>query len=143
MTISEMYRKVTNAIQGLDNEIYNIVVELEPNMVEMQRERLFEGKLSTQEKIVPEYRPFTIFMKRIKGQPTDRVTLFDEGLFYDNIFAKKENQTLIIESSDSKFTALQEKYGEHIFGLTTENKQTLREKSHQRIVIYVKSKIQE
>ena len=150
MTISEMYRRVTNAINGLDNEIYNIVVELEPNMVEMQRERLFEGKLSTQEKIVPDYAESTKKRKTRKQQPTDRVTLFDTGTMHDNIyivneigrdFILKERIGIFSDTDYVKF--LIDKYGEHIFGLTTENKTTLKKQTHQKIVNYVKSKIEE
>lgn len=142
MTISEMYRRVTNAINGLDNEIYNIVVDLEPDMVESQQERLFEGKYPTDdEKISPPYRPFTIFMKTINGQPTDRVTLKDTGDFYRGIFVKKQGENLIIDSTDEKSAKLQKRYGEDIFGFTAENKTTLKKQTHQKIVNYVKSKI--
>lgn len=141
MTISEMYRRVTNAINGLDNEIYNIVVDLEPDMVESQQERLFEGKYPTGEIIFPPYKPFTIFMKTIKEQPTDRVTLKDTGDFHRGIFVKKQGENLIIDSTDEKSAKLQEKYGENIFGFTAENKTTLKKQTHQKIVNYVKSKI--
>lgn len=34
------------------------------------------------------YRPFTVKIKRAKGQPTNRVTLYDTGEFYDTFEVK-------------------------------------------------------
>jgi glycerol-3-phosphate cytidylyltransferase-like family protein len=63
------------------------------------------------------YSPMTVAIKRLKGQPTDRVTLRDTQDFYIGITVKPERSEVIINSSDEKTSKLIEMYGEDIFGL--------------------------
>lgn len=67
------------------------------------------------------YRPLTISIKEAKGQPTDRVTLRDEGDFEDSFYLEVNNTQFEIKASDFKTEDLIKKYGRQILGLTSEN----------------------
>lgn len=71
------------------------------------------------------YRPKTIEIKEIKGQPTNRVTLRDEGDFHRSFKVDADNEKFRILSTDGKDEWLEKKYGRQIFGLTDENAQSL------------------
>lgn len=71
------------------------------------------------------YRPKTIEIKEIKGQPTNRVTLRDEGDFHRSFKVDADNEKFRILSTDGKAEWLEKKYGRQIFGLTDENAQSL------------------
>ena len=70
------------------------------------------------------YKPFTIAVKKQKGQPTDRVTLRDTGDFERSFHLKIGRESFIVTADDWKTDELMEKYGK-IFGLTNENKAKL------------------
>ena len=68
------------------------------------------------------YAPLTIGIKRSKGQPSDRVTLRDNGDFHGSFFVKFGKDGLAIDATDRKRDKLVSKYGKQIFGLTPESK---------------------
>lgn len=80
--------------------------------------QLAEGLDADNRDITPEYAPLTVEIKGQKGQPTDRVTLRDEGDFYAGIVAKVRGQAVEMEGTDPKTAELQQKYGNPIIGLS-------------------------
>ena len=140
MTIAECNRRVQNAISGLENAIINeIIPQVENDIVTMQKDRIFSGKYVDGTEIIPEYSYATLDFKLRKKQPTDRVTLFDTGSFYNQIFAESyDGKEVIIDSTDDKSGELKEKYGEQIFGLTNENSISLKEKTTELLIDYIK-----
>lgn len=68
-----------------------------------------------------EYAPYTIELKQAKGQPTDRVTLYDEGDFYAGFNVELKGSGLELDSTDSKTDDLKKDWGESIFGITPDN----------------------
>jgi hypothetical protein len=139
MTIAEANRRVQSAISGFNSEIDNIFKEYEPELSDMQRERIFEGKYIDNTNISPGYTPLTIKIKTAKNQPTDRVTLKDTGDFHEAIFARKEGDFLLINSTDEKTNSLTTKYGEIIFGLTEENKVVSNKYVMLQLIKYIKN----
>jgi len=74
---------------------------------------------------ISDYQPyarFTVYVKRSNGQPSDRVTLRDNGDFHGSFFVKFGKDGLAIDATDSKRDKLVRKYGKQIFGLTPESK---------------------
>jgi hypothetical protein len=91
-------------------------------MESLNRAQLMEGIRSDGSKIEPPYAIKTTHIKRAKGQPYDRVTLYDEGDYQAAIKATDVNKKVIaLESSDWKAEELIAKYGPNIEGLTDEN----------------------
>ena len=67
------------------------------------------------------YSPVTIAIKEAKGQPTNRVTLRDEGDFESSFYLEVGDKHFEIKASDFKTEDLIKKYGRQILGLTDEN----------------------
>lgn len=84
-------------------------------------EQLWEGKRSDGSIIEPPYRALTIEIKSVKGQPTDRVTLKDEGDFYQGLTAVAKPDSFSIIGTDDKTLKLKRKYGDEITGLSEES----------------------
>jgi len=71
------------------------------------------------------YAPFTLRMKQMTGQPTDRVTLRDTGDFTRSFYLDVSKEGFEIKAADTKTNELVAKYGKQIFGLTKENSEEL------------------
>jgi hypothetical protein len=99
------------------------VREIEPDVVELNYEQqLFDRGVDANDKrITPGYTPFTVRLKGYRGQPTDRVTLRDEGDFHASFALEFERDEFTVVSGDWKEAKLKEKYGEAILGLTDPN----------------------
>ena len=67
------------------------------------------------------YTPYTIEVKTIKGQPTDRVTLRDTGEFHESFYIEASDTQFVIKAHDWKTEKLIRTYGREILGLTREN----------------------
>ena len=67
------------------------------------------------------YSPVTIAIKEAKGQPTNRVTLRDEGDFQSSFYLEVGDKQFEIKAADWKTEELIKKYGRQILGLTDEN----------------------
>ena len=82
------------------------------------------------------YAPLTIEIKKMKGQPTSRVTLRDEGDFHRTFYIEYHADGFQIKASDWKTEDLMLRYGEEILGLTDDN-------FHEFAVDYVKPALTE
>lgn len=105
--------------------IQNIIWENETYIVDMNaEEQLFEqgiNRLGVEISDYAPYSPVTIQIKEAKGQPTNRVTLRDEGDFESSFFLEVGDKQFEIKASDFKTEDLIKKYGRQILGLTDEN----------------------
>jgi hypothetical protein len=91
----------------------------------LNRAQLAAGLNGDGSPINPPYVPATVAKKREKGQPTDRVTLHDEGSFYASIFTEVFTSAFDLNSDDPKAPELKAKYGDGILSLTEESKEKL------------------
>jgi hypothetical protein len=105
--------------------IQKIIQENEAAIIDMNaQEQLFESgenSLGVSIASYAPYTPITIEIKRMKGQPTNRVTLRDEGDFESSFYLVISDKQFEIKASDWKTEELVEKYGSSILGLTKEN----------------------
>ena len=130
-TIFDYMQNVKGVRDNIPNETERIIKAKEKFILDLNRQaQLMQGIDSDGEKIAPEYKPFTIEIKQLIGQPYDRVTLFYSGKFYAKFRIKfdKSNLTFQIDSTERKITQLTSKYGDNIFGLTKENQELLNNK---------------
>ncbi len=131
--IDSMIQRVSRFNEGLTDGTFiaKIVQEFEPEICDMNSEvQLFEQGVNNLGVSIMDYAPYspkTIEIKEIKGQPTDRVTLRDEGDFHGSFFLQIYADRFEIRASDSKSEWLQKKYGRQILGLTAENQKELAE----------------
>ena len=99
-----------------DNEAYIIDMNAEEQLFEQGVNRLGVSIMD-----YAPYSPVTIAIKEAKGQPTNRVTLRDEGDFESSFYLEVSDKQFEIKASDFKTEDLIKKYGRQILGLTDEN----------------------
>ena len=140
MTIAECYRRVSKAADGYDSAVDFIFADegFVKMMTDLEKERLFSGYNAFDWKIGPPYAPFTVRLKKQKGQPSDRVTLKDTGDFYEGFIVERKGDSVIFTSTDWKTSDLVEKYGKDIFGLSEFDKADTREASLHIIIQWLK-----
>lgn len=97
-----------------DND--NVAIDLNTD------DQLFAQGIDAKGNLLPgPYAPFTIEIKTLKGQPTDRITLRYTGDFHDGFFLSTNSFPLVMDSRDSKTAELKQEWGEDIFGLTEDS----------------------
>lgn len=123
--ITDLIGRLKNLEAGFIQTIQRVLEENETIILEMNSEdQLFEKGMRRDgvhiDSYAP-YAPYTIQIKREKGQPFDRVTLRDEGDFESSFFLNITNTGFEIKASDWKTEELTFSYGAEILGLTDEN----------------------
>ena len=113
-------KKLKKARSGLNREVAKIILRFEKEIVDLVRlQQLFEKGIGGDgKKIEPQYNDFTVAVKRIKGDTTDHVTLFDEGNLFKSFTTDYGSFVLEIFPTDFKADDLIEKYGKSIFWAT-------------------------
>ena len=96
-------------------EHYDVIIDMNVE------DQLFKRGIDSTGNQLPSYSPVTIHIKQAKGQPTDRMTLRDEGDFHSKFRIERTADGLRISSDDAKTEMLIRNYGEEIFGLTDDN----------------------
>ena len=129
VTIGELTRRARTAVEVYPQMKREEAEALSPEVTLLNREQMMEGVTAQERPIAPAYSPYTQRLKRLAGQPSDRVTLFSTGAFQEGMFTKVEGDRLVTGSTDSKTDDLTAKYGESIFGLTDANADRLKRRS--------------
>lgn len=125
--ITDLRNRVANFNEALTSGrlIHNIIWDNEAYIVGLNaEEQLYEqgiNRLGVEIADYAPYSPVTIAIKEAKGQPTNRVTLRDEGDFESSFFLEVGDKQFEIKASDFKTEDLIRKYGRQILGLTDEN----------------------
>lgn len=121
----ELKRRLTVIDKELEQLALDAAMEHYDVIIDMNVEdQLFKRGIDSTGNQLPSYAPITIHIKQAKGQPTDRMTLRDEGDFHSRFRIERTADGLRILSEDYKTEMLVRNYGEEIFGLTEENLQT-------------------
>lgn len=129
--ITDLRKRVADFNEALTSGriIQNIIWDNEAYIVDLNaEEQLFEqgiNRLGVEISDYAPYSPVTIAIKEAKGQPTNRVTLRDEGDFESSFFLEVGKESFEIKASDFKTEHLIKMYGRQILGLTDENLSTL------------------
>ncbi len=113
-TVEELQTAVNGSVQESIDQNKQVIKELQT------QEQMYQGITSKGIDIKPTYAASTIKIKRKKGQPTDRVTLFDTGDFYNSLEVIAGKNDLIIRTIISYSIFLVNKYAD-ILGLDEEN----------------------
>lgn len=120
VTVNDMLKRFQSI--DLKAEISNIIDRTSQDLIQLNQSQLFDKGVNADNEELQPYTFLTEFYKREKGQPFDRTTLKDTGAFYAGFNIKTSDQFIIFDSTDSKTSDLEQKYGNRIFGLTPENK---------------------
>ncbi len=99
---------------------------IEAQMIDANVEQMNAGQYNDGQTIEPPYAELTIAIKRIKGQPFNKVTLEDEGDFHHSTVIEYRSTDMFFTSTDWKTEDLTGKYGWQIFGLNDANLRDVR-----------------
>lgn len=125
--ITDLRNKVAQAENNINSGkwVQQIIYDNEAYIVDLNaEEQLYEQGINNLGVSISDYAPYspvTIEIKKAKGQPTNRVTLRDEGDFESSFFLEVGQNQFEIKASDWKTEKLIKKYGRQILGLTNEN----------------------
>lgn len=113
-------------LEGIILEAIKSTLEQNEDLIsEMNSEdQLFEKGITREGIKISDYAPYspiTIELKMQKGQPTNRVTLRDEGDFHYSFHIELTDEGFEIKASDWKTNDLMTLYGDEILGLTDDN----------------------
>lgn len=110
---------------NINKIMFDEVLDKEDFIVELITEdQLYEQGITGDERFIADFAPYspvTIQIKQMKGQPTNRVTLRDEGDFHKSFFIKVGGDHFEVKASDSKTEELIRQYGSEIMEFTDEN----------------------
>lgn len=94
----------------------------------IREKQLYEKGIDGKGNKLLKYKPFTIAIKKSKGEVYNRTTLLDSGSFYDGMDLIFTDQNAIgIFSRDEKAPDLISKYGSDIFTFTVNNQEEINE----------------
>ena len=113
-TVEMLEKTINSSIQESIIQNNQVILELQT------QEQMYQGKDSKGIDIKPAYADSTIKIKRRKRQPTDRVTLFDTGAFYNSLEIIAGQNDAIIRTIISYSVFLVDKYAD-ILGLDEES----------------------
>jgi hypothetical protein len=140
--------RILDKQEELIQEIFKST-ELQEMIIDLNtRDQLFEkGEDSLGRKLEDiggGYAPYTISVKIEKGQPTDRVTLKDTGVFYDSfkVVVPSGADYIIIEANPYKEGVnINDEWGGHVIGLKSENLSKIKDYVHEKLLNIVRQKI--
>jgi hypothetical protein len=139
----EVIESVEQTLEKILKNIEEIVADVSPRffdlMEEMNRDQLRAGKNNQGQDLfsIRPYAESTIMMKKAKGQPTNKVTFFDQGNLYRRIQAKKYNQFIEITTDVPQTQELIDGWGE-FEGLTPENLDLLKQQMRPEILAEIR-----
>lgn len=110
----------------LNNEyVKTIIIENKEFIADMNAtDQLYDKGINSLGVNISSFAPYsklTIEIKKEKGQPYNRVTLYDEGEFHSSFYLEITDEGFEIKASDWKEGKLTQGYGDSILGLTKEN----------------------
>jgi len=114
---------------NVENEAYRIIAEVQDLILEfVQDKQLLNKGIDGKGEFLGYYSPYTIALKKLKGEVYTHTTLLDEGDLYEGMYITARDGKYFIDSSDSKTEMLKDKYGESIMILTDENNRIVNDK---------------
>ncbi len=132
MTLRSLTNNLIAFQESINSHIASVFEENQDDIVRYVTEMqlYIEGMRGSDEATIMDYmpyRPLTIELKTIYGQPTDRVTLRDTGAFHGSFEIRANEDTIEITATDPKTDELKDKYGEGIMALTDEHLNSVRQ----------------
>lgn len=121
---------ILNTISSLDLEtiVDDTLKENTEHIADLNASQLAKGLRADDSEISPPYADATVFEKERKSGlagVTDHVTLYDTGDHYREMYAAVVGRAVEYGSKDEKSEKLQKKYGNKIYGLSTDSKEEL------------------
>jgi len=121
----ELKERLKDYADSINQQIRKIVIDNDYILIDMNATSQLRDRGITATGIsiwdYAPYAPTTIAIKKMKGQPHDRVTLQDTGEFHASFYVDAREDEFELKANDWKSDYLERSYGKDIFGLTDEN----------------------
>lgn len=147
MTLPELAENATNL--DPNNLVSDSIFETKDLIIKELRDQLYRGDIANEQKQTVHFWysektriGYLYAQKKRQMNPSadGKVDLKDTGSFYAGMVLKKENDTsFVIDSTDSKFDTLINKYGNNITGLTLDTQEV----ANKDILINIQKNIRE
>ena len=128
----EAVRKVTGNMQKITAaKVLTILIErpeLNGLVISLNHDQLFRKGVDSKGVTLGVYAPFTIEIKKSKGQPTNHITLKDTGDLYNTWTVKMVKGDIVIDANfikDGEDIIEKNRLSEFVTGLTEESLQIL------------------
>jgi hypothetical protein len=120
--LERLKKKVPNQAKVISKKYKDVILDY------IREKQLYEKGIDGNGSKLLKYKPFTIAIKKAKGEVYNRTTLLDSGSFYDGMDLIFTDQNAIgIFSRDEKAPDLISKYGSDIFAFTVNNQEEINE----------------
>lgn len=125
MKINKSIGKIHNYFENCKKFGEEIMIKYEAYIIDENVSQMYDLGQNVKEESLGEYTPTSKWIKQLKGQRTDHITLKDTGEFHEKMFMKKTKETLKesefeIKSKDWKSDMLETRFPD-IFGLNKQN----------------------
>ena len=123
---------------------FSIDAFVKSNILNLNKiDQLFNNGVDSLNQSLGEYSPYTIELKKSKGQRVANITLKDTGEFYDSFFIVVRKDEIIIggDSIKEDGTDLVEEFGSEIYGLTPENTERVSRLIAIRYIAFIKKEL--
>lgn len=122
-------QRISTMDEGILFEIVFNDVRIKNEIIRLNtREQLFQKGIYSDGNSLGEYSPFTVEVKKKKGQRHDHITLEDTGDFYGSFKVSADRISITIDANPIKDdNNLFDDFGEDILGLTDESRKKLKE----------------
>jgi len=115
--------------------------DMQELLIELNQSQLYDLGQDSEGASLGSYSPYTIKIKQLKGQPTNRITLYDTGEFYKSFKAYYEDGSIVIDADAEKDdTNLFDQFGVDILGLDDSNMSIFVNEIIQKIKFFILNK---
>jgi hypothetical protein len=125
--IADLIGRLKRIDEGFESLVIESAKTKEVEIIQMNTEQLYDGQRADDNPVTPTYTQRTITRKRRMGHPFNRVTLRDEGDFYDSFLIEFRETEFELNASSILAKPLRKGYTPNIYGLNEANTQKLRE----------------
>ena len=142
----ESVKDILNKAINLDEVkawYFAIDIDLQNNIIKLNTiDQLFNEGIDSLGDSLGEYSPFTVELKKAKGQPTNRITLKDTGDFYKTFKVEVKDDSFFINANPIKEdNNLFDDFGSEIVGLTEDNQKKISKTILDNTIKYIRKQL--
>ncbi len=142
----ESVKDILNKAINLDEVkawYFAIDIDMQNNIIKLNTiDQLFNDGIDSLGDSLGEYSPFTVELKKAKGQPTNRITLKDTGDFYKTFKVEVKDDSFFINANPIKDDSnLFDDFGSEIVGLTEDNQKKISKTILDNTIKYIRKQL--
>jgi len=122
---------------AVDREVKDMIIQLNTE------DQLEEHGIDSLGRLLGDYSPVTVAIKKMKGQRVDHITLKDTGKFYDSWVVTVTRNEIIFDADDTTYydQPLFNVWGEDVLGLTDENMEFVKQLIYEKYIEFIENEL--